>query len=721
MGDTWSGTGGLAESPFATEERRPATEAGAGELESAKQRRRTTCEAAWSTLRDGLPEPMRDALRAGQFPDAVRWGIHHGMRDVDALTTIVFHGWHGSSRGYCKLDPAEPKFAFYRTQWRQIRDQMVRPAFAFAAQPDKAGPSVCVAGGKPRREPPRPDGPPFDVTGRYEDRAAVPKFTLRVNQAGNHVEALMTEAVLPPSDPRGPRRGPRRTWRFSGDLRPGAGGGYVELFDRARPSVPVHLTPDPATGALRIWESGTPGFRAERVSLAPTMMEGALSGLDEKDLVRLHEWRPLAGHQVRHLHDRLRPDALAPLLQKVFAVKGDLTASRLDRARATGELLRHLERIWDDPAHGIDEQDRDLARFYARTILTRGKWTLGYTRSVLDWLQFATERLVLDGAAPTSAFALTRLLGLAPLARTPGRGMHSYTVRMSMRGGSAFVGGYGGSLTVEKTSDGGAWRKGATERFDFWVLGVEVGIGLKPGKSISGTVSVPFEWQPPDFPGTIAIVKGEVSFGGVSAEAGFVHIHGSGNLPVLEVLFTDLGPDITLKPKPGGAKLDLKLSLGPAGHLGKIRKKPFPDVDYTTFTVRTDHAVAYGLTKDVHFCLDSASLSAEARQAVRVMCANELAAFVSPNTHLTINAHTDRSASPDYNRTLSALRAENTRQVIQDVLGPKFGIAEGNVTLRGMGESEATAAGRPDGERNPKYRRVDVILDARLVLTLNAQ
>jgi len=152
--------------------------------------------------------------------------------------------------------------------------------------------------------------------------------------------------------------------------------------------------------------------------------------------------------------------------------------------------------------------------------------------------------------------------------------------------------------------------------------------------------------------------------------------------------------------------------------MGKISDQSFPDVDYSTFQVKSDYAVTYGLTEDVHFCLDSALLTEDARQALRIMCANELPALMSPTSHLTIYAHTDRSVSKDYNLRLSDRRAKNTRQAVRDILGVKFGIPEKQIICEGKGEMEAEKDKRPDKEVNPKYRRVDIILNARLVLTL---
>jgi outer membrane protein OmpA-like peptidoglycan-associated protein len=729
---------GPLESPFAevaeaADNRQPAEFKGlssgwphieAGEAESLAARREE-CARNWKMLRDGLPEAMTKALDAGEWIDAARWGIQNGMRDVDQLTDIIFRQWFGDSRGYCKLERGEPRFDYYAGQWKQIRDQHVRPAFALTRPTEQAGPTACVAHDK-RPAVAEPDNPPVDITGRYEDQRAAPRFTLRVNQAGKHVECLLTEAVLPDPNPR-QRRGPRRQSRLSGDLQSPTLKPYFELYDRARPTPPVLLSADAGTGTLRIADpAGNSNFTAKLFSRSPTLLEDALYGLDKNDIVRLYEQRPLTRHQIDHLHRSLQPSALAPLLQKFFDVDGDLTADRVRRSEAVRPLLRYLEAVWDNLQHGIEEQDRELARFYARTILTLGKWTLhDHLTSLLDWLQLVVDRLAIDnGTPPTSDFALTRLLGLRTRSSGNGGGSHTYKVSLTMTGGGLFVAGYVGRITVEKVGgdDGGAWKKGQKEDFSYWVVGMEGGGGIKPFGTIEGEATVPFAWQPPDFPGAIEIGKAGVGAYGVSAEGGFVHIHGRGYLPVMPVIFTSLDQNITLHPTEKVLGLgDVNFEIGPAGYLGKIQDRPFPKIDYTTFTVKTDYAVSYGLTKQVHFCLDSAALSAEARRAIRVMCANELAAFGSPDSHLTITGHTDRIAKPEYNRELSQLRADNALLAVKDVLGRRLRIPEANIRATGKGEELATKDGRQDGEVNPTYRRVDIILNGRLVLTLSAQ
>ena len=708
-------------------------DAAAGEAESLAARRREECARNWKKLRDSLPEAMTKALDAGEWIDAARWGIQNGMRDVGQLTDVIFWQWFGDSRGYCKLERGEPRFDYYADQWKQIRDQHVRPAFTDIRPLDQAGPVPCV---EHDRHPAglEPDNPPLDITGRYEDQRARPLFTLRVNQAGRHVECVMAESVLPvPGSDRDPRLrpGPRRVTRFSGDLQHPESKPYFELYDREKPTPPVLISTDPGTGALQITDTGArTTYHAALVNRSSTLLEGALAGLDKTDLVRLYEQRPLARHQIQHLQRSLRPGALAPLLRNFFDVSGDNTSDRAQRSAANSPLVEYLEKVWDDPDHGIEKQDRELARFYARTILTRGKLTLNYESSLLDWLQLLFDRLHFDnvaggGSAPTADNALTRLLGLSPRALgTLGNGgdRHTYQVSIWMEGGGLFAVGYVGKLTIEKVAGdfGNAWKKGQPEHFHFWLAGMDGGGGLTLGSTIEAEVTTPFMWQPPDFPGTIGIAKLEVGAYGASGAAGFVHIHGQGNLPTLQLIFDELGRKPKI-PLPHIEEPEAKFELGLAGYLGKVRDKPFPKIDYTTFTVKTDYAVTYNLANQVHFCLDSGTLSALARHAIRVMCANELAAFGSPASHLTILGHTDRVGNTKDNLELSQLRADNTLVAIRGVLGTRFGIPDGNIVSRGEGEKEVTKAGLLARTPCPMYRRVDIVLNGRLVLTLSAQ
>jgi outer membrane protein OmpA-like peptidoglycan-associated protein len=259
-------------------------------------------------------------------------------------------------------------------------------------------------------------------------------------------------------------------------------------------------------------------------------------------------------------------------------------------------------------------------------------------------------------------------------------------------------------------------------RYGIWLAALSSAPDISIGDEMVGYAETYLPWQPPDIPGTVSMVKGEVGVGSVaSAEGGFLHIYGSEIFPPMQVIFGEAGLKDPLDEPPSRSLKDLIPVPQLGGFWGKIQSKSFPDIDYTAVHVKTDHAVAYKLSEDVHFCLDGALLTEDARQALRIMCANELAALMSPASHLAIIGHTDRSDTDQRNLTLSAMRAENTYQAIQDILGSRLAIPERQIVRSGKGETEAIRDQRPDGERNPKYRRVDVILNGRLVLTLKAE
>jgi outer membrane protein OmpA-like peptidoglycan-associated protein len=255
------------------------------------------------------------------------------------------------------------------------------------------------------------------------------------------------------------------------------------------------------------------------------------------------------------------------------------------------------------------------------------------------------------------------------------------------------------------------------------LVGLSSAIGGGVGDEIVGSATTSLAWQPPDIPGTVSMVKGEVSGPLVDANAGFLHVYGSEIYPPMQVLFSsaDFKPEGALDAKGRPSRKALRLMPELGGSWGKIQSKSFPDIDYTTVNIRTDHAVESHLTEDVHFCVDSAILTADARQALRIMCASELPALLAPTSRLTILGHTDRSDTASRNLTLSAMRAANAFQAIEDILGRPPAMSGTQLIVVGKGENEALKAGERDNTRNPTYRRVDIILNGRLVLTLKAQ
>ena len=682
------------------------------------------CRQRWEKIHDRLPEAVQTALGQGNYALAIGLAIHSGIRDANLLTDMVFFTWQGPRRGYCRLASTEKDYIFI---WNDIMKTMVRPRLAVPSPPvPQAGGIVCVARKDRHLAEPAPDNPAVDLTGRYEHRTPAgiaPAFTFRLNQAGKHVEAVLTSVLLPKD-----KAGRRDSYRLHGDLQ--TDGSFL-MFSRTQPDMRALLRRDAQTGSVSLDTSALPGGKIDQLDLVtttPTLMESTLNYLPAPiELVKPHEWFPLTRIQTRHLIDSLAPAKIDPFLKHYFDTPaGDRVHEKIALRKAARPFDDYLNNVFGDKNVGIHYVDRPLARFYTRTLLSESRWKRNLTRSHLDWIQIMLS-MVARGDHSKDFQGIQTHLGLRPDAgpTDPNAAQHTYKVTLKLTGAGFFAHGYKGSITFEKTNPpfwptSAAWPQGKVT-FGIWILGLSATPDFSVGDTIEGEATTSLPWQPPDIPGTVSMVKGGISVPGVAADAGFLHVYGSEIYPPMPVLFSDVG----FKPPTSVPKSRRDLIPVPdlGGSWGKVQARSFPDLDYTTSHINTDHAITSGLTEDVHFCVDGALLTEDARQALRIMCANELAALTSPASRLTINGHTDRSDTKERNLALSDMRARNTYLAIKDILGSKLAIpsAPPHTEVSGKGETEAERDGRPDNERNPKYRRTDIILNGRLVLTLRAQ
>jgi len=91
---------------------------------------------------------------------------------------------------------------------------------------------------------------------------------------------------------------------------------------------------------------------------------------------------------------------------------------------------------------------------------------------------------------------------------------------------------------------------------------------------------------------------------------------------------------------------------------------------------------------------DSAAVVREAAAAARA----------NPNARITVAGHADTSGNSAYNMVLSQRRAEATRQaLIADGVNPA------TITVAAHGE-DSLLVSKPDGMREPKNRRVEIIV-----------
>ena len=663
------------------------------------------CKQEWDRLFDSLPGDVKKAVGEKDWNNAVLLAIHHGIRDLGRLTRIVFLSRYGAERGFCNLKNTTAD-AKYRTFWNQeksaVRGMMARPSPPLAQK----GGIVCQKVERVLSDP-RPDNPKTDITGRYENRFSsggrtLTDWTLAINQAGKHIEGVISKVLRPDPRPKGwlfhqdDDKKTRPFTEFFGDLQ--SDGSFL-FFDKRNPSG--------NWGYFRfqnnklIWElNGKGKSPLVKVSDNATLMNTSSSD----KLVWLHEKFPFTQTQIKHLSTSLAEHKLAPYLEKYFSTPAGITVLEKNKLiEQAGKVQLRIAEIFTNEFAGIHDQDLELGQFYAKAIMSNNKWRFKQiTRSQLDWIQIMLDVNANNGF---SLPAIEKYLGLKPGKNNadPQAPQHEYEVTLKIHGGAVIIGGYFGKITIEKTN-GNKWKETYSVRF----LGG--GLDISPSSTITGRATTYHEWLPPDIPGDIRLGELGVAFGS-SASAGFIQIFGSGYLPPMDVGYTN----VKLKPK-----LKAPKAGGKALPFGTIRDKSFPGYTAATAFVKTDYSADYKLQNDVHFCLGSAVLTEDARQALRIVCANELVAFSSPESTLTIIGHTDRVDKDERNLTLSALRADNTLQAIRDILGTSFKIPDKNIGISGRGENEAIRDVRPDEKPDPKYRRVDVYLDARLIISLKA-
>jgi len=651
---------------------------------------------------------VRAALSNQDWPNASILAIHHGIRDLSKLTNLIFFAKYGAERGYCKIEDAK-----YKQRWNEERNDIR----GYLARPS---PPLAQKGGikchKIERvlAAPKPDNPGIDITGRYENQyksngRTVTSWTISINQSGRHIEGIITQVLRPDPRPRGwlfhksDAAKDRNFMEIYGDLQ--SDGAFL-FFDKRNPGGNWGYFRF-ENGALT-WEvSGKGKNRLVAISKTPTLMN--TSSFDK--VVWLHEKFPLTQLQINNLSTNLADHKIATYLQNYFTTPAGIQYSQktalIDKA---GKLDLYIADVITNEFQGVHDSDLELGQFYAKTVLTNNKWTFKQiTRSQLDWIQIMLD---VNAGNGFTLPAITKYLGLRASKNVadPQRPPHKYKVSISVKG-AGFIGAYyRGSITVTK-QDAPTW----TETFKVTLKGFQAVPGYKVEQT--GVAETYHEWTPQDFIGSIHLVMGEggakVPGVGLSGSAGFMHIFGTKYLPPMDVLWAEGGAKPNLSKKVKLTKPDLK------GLWGDIYHKNMPDVDLSK-VAKTDYAADYKLQDDVHFCLGSALLTEDARQALRIVCANELVAFSSPTSALEVIGHTDRVDTPDRNLTLSLLRSENTAQAIKDILGKSFKIPEAQIKSSGRGENEAIKDGRPDDKPDPKYRRVDVILNSRLVISLKA-
>lgn len=565
-----------------------------------------------------------------------------------------------------------------------------------------------------------PDADPMEpyITGRYEDVDG--KWTFHVNQAGKHIEVWMSEVIS------AEMRRPKQMIRLAGDR-----------FDDSMFSLYLEGKPEKLIGTVRrFWDFGTKHlevylsgndielkFVAVQNNGYPVLSESGMAVVDPPlPVVRLNEWSPLVKSEVKWLRKKLGPEELDPYIKEFFSLSAaaDMRAT-LRRHEIVMELDEYMGEVFSTkPPDGWHPDDIPLVQFTARGILAQKHATFNdATRSYYDWIQamllFSSGELAWDKLPVLMQNHL--LMSVSSNASKSGQ-LYEYEADFKIGGfaGEVIVslGGWVGALTVEKKTPP-TWK----QMYDigFFQIGAGVGVGIQVGQQNDGTAKSPFAYTPGDIPGACTLMSSGVHGGvvvGGSPGFGMLSIHGS-NLPPLAFNLSSLWSwNVEL-----GAGADV-LTFMP-GWIRKPSIKGRPKILPTKILKDEDFTVAGGHSNEIHFRLGDAMLTDDARQLLRIICSRELKSFKDPFSIMGIVGHADRVDTEDRNIELSRLRSKNTLQAIRDILGSDFLIKPENITISAMGEERAKTAGDLDGYPNLKWRKVEVIVNHRLVLNLRGE
>lgn len=569
--------------------------------------------------------------------------------------------------------------------------------------------------GRTRRTlaPAAPDAQTPTIGGRWQEDQG--RFNAMINQAGTHIECWVTPASTVTGIA-------RQVFRLGGDRTsdtefslyvypdPKQSSGKVQLLAADKLQMTLTIQGNTQTSVLVPNDPTRPG--------RPTLSDAALALLPpEAQVYKLEEQFPLTQQERKLLSDKLGSAALTPLVMAWLNVgSGTNVLDRVTREKAAGDLDSYVGTVFA-PFH---PDALPLVKERGRNVLELG--TLTYeltTRTLLDWLGRIVNQNDQEGFNASKTPNMKQLLGLGSSQRTkPFR--YDVTYLLIGYGDSVIIGlgGFVGSVTVTKRdgpddSDAILWK----QDYEMWIGSISGGLSFSIrfplGTLTSGSGTSFADFSPTDIPGWVTFLDFGAKAGvGIGASTGYeaMEIHGNGAQPTL---FIDCsGPS-------GFAGLGVTVfELGMSGgRIFKIGQK-LPQQTPDTRVPSTDYAIEAKANTQVHFALGDAFLTPQGRQLLRIFCAAELAMLTSEGSGLDIEGHADRIDTADRNDELSLLRAKNAVIAMKDILGNNLGVPADHTLTRGLGERRAAEAHEPDGSIDPNFRKVEVVLDGRLSVTL---
>ncbi|HZL17790.1 MAG TPA: OmpA family protein [Polyangia bacterium] len=611
----------------------------------------------------------------------------------------------------------------------QFRYEAKHPDYArHPGKPSAMGPGPArhvlrVARADRRLADPASEVQPTRITGRYQNAGAAgdsagPAFLLHVNQAGKHIEALLVDVSY----------GAPRYYRFGGDL---LGGGFaVTDADANGGSLKVD-------GADLLLDYGAASLTGERFRIRErrsTFLDEALEPLIEvygeaggngpvaKRMLEEAERTPLTDAQMRFLAEGLASDRIETCLRAYYEnASSTETAARAQSVFTADDFDGQVGSLLSP---GRWHRQLETARDYARRLLALQKVAIQHSqKSALQWIEDMTleaiENLPEIGSSPESR-PMSNLRSLVGLVSGAVAKPNQYRLDLSLKhkGVSAWdtlrAELYYGTMTVWSPT-AASFRNDPPHTYRVVLVGGGslLGKGGEAEIKANATFTALGEWTPADFPGDLKLVEGGVW----TAKSVKGKAHGVGKRDAALILVGRgnhreiIAPLEGLGARRDGVGAEFALSWGRVLQKGE----ELDAKDFSRPSRRINYAVEKTDRSETHFILGSALL--RSRGTLRAAAAVWLPWLESAESALRIVGQADTVDTPKRNMDLSEMRAKNVKQALKDILGGDLAIPDNKIQVQGLGDVEAS---RHDLDETPdlKYRRVDVEINGRCVLTL---
>lgn len=446
---------------------------------------------------------------------------------------------------------------------------------------------------------------------------------------------------------------------------------------------------------------------------------------------------PLTDAQMLRVRSGLAPELFQPHIDAY------IQHASTKQSYAVVYIARAAERVDVLVKAAVDEravpavQHPQLFDFVRTVLVSQALTAAGVRKSQLQWIEDMVARVEGEPQLRPDIPTLRRLLGRA--AGKAGK-LFEYEIDVDLKAKAKGPSGlplngffYRGKITV-RSLDREEWGAGKGKReiqFDAYLGGIGAVLGKGAGAPIKGKSSVATleDWSPADFAGPIRLLT---LSGGIGAKLGQHEVEGrdgslkkkggtsvGGSIIASSLVILGSGTHQRLI-------MELPVSVAKRGGVGAEGSVAFGKIladeevlhsDYTRKAVAYEVPVRKHDENEVHFKFGSSILEPIGRKVVRSFCADWLRWLDSVDTELHVVGHADSVDTPQRNLELSRLRAANVVQAMKDVLGSKLKVPEYKIKMQPWGECDAYLHGERDLP-NRKFRRVDVVLDGRCILTL---